>query len=210
MKFIAVTRPDFIADETRLIEELFACGLDTLHLRKPGATDEACAGLIEALPEACRRRTVVHDHFRLCSDYGLAGVHLNSRNPAAPRCVTDNRERYTVSASCHSTTEAAARKKSTDYVFLSPVFDSISKHGYAAAYTDEELTQAAADGTVDDRVIALGGITANGIPQLRKWHFGGAAFLGDIWNRAGTTGFATHARQLARLLHGDGDMTDMI
>ena len=28
-----------------------------------------------------------------------------------------------------------------------------------------------------------GSISANNIPLLKEWHFGGAAFLGDVWSR---------------------------
>lgn len=76
-----------------------------------------------------------------------------------------------------------ANKPQRAYVFLSPIFDSISKAGYEAAFTASRLQQAAADGIIDGKVIALGGVTANNIPLLKEWHFGGAAFLGDVWSR---------------------------
>ncbi len=215
MKFIVITPPCFIADEARRIEELFDCGLDLLHLRKPGAAADDCSRLLDALPGRCRRRIVVHDNFGLCRDYGLAGIHLNRRNPGIPAFIAANREqqagseafisaltpRYTVSASCHSIAEAAERKAYADYIFLSPIFDSISKEGYQAAYTPAELAQAAADGIIDNRVTALGGVTAACIRQLRQWHFGGAAFLGDVWSRAGKDDFTSHAKALADELH---------
>ena len=67
-----------------------------------------------------------------------------------------------------------------DYVFLSPVFNSISKQGYEAAFTDEQLDAAARSGLLDHRVMALGGIMPECAPQLRRWHFGGGAMLGCI------------------------------
>ncbi len=205
MKFIVITQPCFIENEARRIEELFDNGLDTLHLRKPGATVDDCRRLLDELPDCCRRRIVVHDSFELCRDYGLAGIHLNRRNPDIPASIAAERERFTVSASCHSIAEAAEKKAQTDYIFLSPIFDSISKEGYQAAYTPAELAQAAADGIIDSRVTALGGVTADGINRLRQWHFGGAAFLGDVWNRAGSDDFVSHAKALAEMLHKQAD-----
>ena len=220
MKLIVITSPHPIPYEAQRIRELFDCGIDTLHLRKPGASAADCARLLNVLPDECLRRIVVHDHFQLCRDYGLGGIHLNRRNPTVPPfiatarsgksaacgcqtigCGSETRPAAipTVSASCHSIAEAAAKKADADYVFLSPIFDSISKQGYQAAYSDGALSKAAADGIIDSRVIALGGITADRMPMLRRWHFGGAAFLGDVWNRAGQDDFRNHVRLLAEM-----------
>ena len=144
MKFLVFTSPSFIPDEASYIRRLFELGLDVLHLRKPGASADECARLVEEVPELWRGRIVVHDHFRLCRDYGLMGVHLNSRNPVPPADFRPG----TVSASCHSLAEVARRKTGLSYVTLSPVFDSISKQGYRAAYSEEDLERAAADGSL--------------------------------------------------------------
>ena len=69
-----------------------------------------------------------------------------------------------------------------DFVLLSPVFDSFSKQGYAAEYTPEQIRQAAKDGIIDKRVIALGGIDEDKILQVKDYGFGGAAILGGLWN----------------------------
>lgn len=227
MKLIVITSPHPVPYEAQRIRELFDCGIDILHLRKPGASAADCARLLDTLPGECLRRIVVHDHFQLCRDYGLGGIHLNRRNPTVPPfiaaarcgktsacgCQTIGRSDQshaqggetrpatipTVSASCHSIAETAAKKADADYVFLSPIFDSISKQGYQAAYSDGALSKAAADGIIDSRVIALGGITADRMPMLRRWHFGGAAFLGDVWNRAGQDDFCSHVRLLAEM-----------
>lgn len=200
MRYVVITSPDFIPGEATLICRLFDFGLDTLHLRKPGSAVEDCARLLDSLPSVLLPRIVIHDHFNLCRDYGLGGVHLNRRNPVAPPFVHAADGHPTVSASCHSIAEAAGRKMTADYVFLSPIFDSISKLGYQSAYTDEMLRAAATDGVIDSRVVALGGVTIDRIPHLREWHFGGAAFLGDVWQHAGTAEFDRHARNLGRVL----------
>lgn len=188
-------------DEAQRIKELFDCGIDMLHLRKPGSAVEDCARLLDSLPDKYLRRIVVHDHFQLCLDYDLAGVHLNRRNPSVPPFVAADPDRYTVSASCHSIAEAAEKKADAAYIFLSPIFDSISKQGYRSSYCSEELGKAAGNGILDSRVIALGGITLGHIPMLRRWHFGGAAFLGDVWKRAGHDEFIVNARLLSCAVH---------
>ncbi len=96
------------------------------------------------------------------------GVHLNSRNPQAPAGFAG-----TVSRSCHSLEES---RGAADYVFISPVFDSISKAGYTAAFSLDELR-----GKVDSRCIALGGVEPCRLSQVADAGFGGAALLGYIW-----------------------------
>lgn len=178
MEWIVITSPDFLPGEAFFIDKLFGCGLDLLHFRKPGAPIEACRNLLNEIPKRWHNRIVTHEHFALASEYGLHGVHLNRRNPIAPDGYTGS-----ISCSCHSLEEVIANKPQRAYVFLSPIFNSISKVGYEAAFPANRLQQAAADGIIDGKVIALGGVTANNIPLLKEWHFGGAAFLGDVWGR---------------------------
>ena len=66
----------------------------------------------------------------------------------------DNRA-WTVSRSLHSLAELRS-SSGLEYAFLSPIFDSISKQGYKAAFEEEKLRQALADNSVP--VIALGGL----------------------------------------------------
>ena len=47
----------------------------------------------------------------------------------------------------------------------------------------KNMTEAAKEGIINERVFALGGITEANIPQLEAWHFGGAAMLGNVWNQ---------------------------
>ena len=92
-------------------------------------------------------------------------------------------------------------KRVCQYVFLSPIFDSISKVGYAAAFPEEQLRQAAKERLIDRQVVALGGVTATNIAALRAWHFGGAAFLGDVWSRMDDPNVDAYLAHLRQLLH---------
>ena len=51
--------------------------------------------------------------------------------------------------SCHSLEEVAKYKATCDYVFLSPIYDSISKEGYPSAYTTDSLQKARQAGIID-------------------------------------------------------------
>ena len=178
MKLTVITTPNYFVEEDKIITALFDEGMDVLHLRKPDTPPVYAERLLTLIPEKYRRRIVVHDHFYLKDEYGLKGIHLSHRNPLVP----DNYSGH-VSASCHTLDEVTADKKICDYVFLSPVFDSISKEGYRAAFTAEEIREAAAKGIIDKKVIALGGVNADNILRVKDFGFGGAAVLGDLWNR---------------------------
>lgn len=178
MEWIVITSPEFLQGEADFIDRLFGHGLDRLHLRKPGADIGECRRLLDGISREWLPRIVVHDNFGLCREYGLGGVHLNGRNPMAP----PNHEGC-VSRSCHSMEEISRYKGECDYLTLSPIFNSISKQGYMAAFGPGQLAAARDSGLIDRRVIALGGVTLENIPRVKELGFGGVAILGDVWQR---------------------------
>ena len=178
MEWIVITSPGFLQGEADFIDRLFGHGLDRLHLRKPGAEIGECRRLLDGISREWLPQIVVHDNFGLCREYGLGGVHLNGRNPMAP----PNHE-GSVSRSCHSLEEISRYKGECDYLTLSPIFNSISKQGYMAAFEPEQLAAARDSGLIDCRVMALGGVTLENIPRVKELGFGGVAILGDVWQR---------------------------
>lgn len=178
MKLIVITTPSFFIEEDQIITTLFEEGLDVLHLRKPDSSLTYLDRLINLIPEKYHKKIVTHDQFVLKSEYDLRGIHLSARNPEVPYDYHGH-----VSCSCHSLEEVQECKKSSSYVFMSPVFDSISKEGYKSAFSEDELLAARKAKIIDDKVIALGGITADKIEKVKDYGFGGVAVLGDLWNR---------------------------
>mgnify|MGYP002427885852 FL=1 len=80
--------------------------------------------------------------------------------------------------------EELASHPTEDYLFLSPIYDSISKTGYRAGYAPDELREAFVQGIINPRIAALGGIRPEHLPALQEYGFGGAALLGYIWQSA--------------------------
>ena len=196
---IVITKPEFFEGEAEQIVQLLDSGrADLVHIRKPlvSLADSArglelaelaeLAGLerlerlerlIQALPARVYGRLVLHDCFELALKYQLHGVHLNSRHPQPPEGF-----KGAISISCHSLKELAeCRKKPYAYMSLSPIFDSISKPGYHSAFTAEEIAKARRQGLIDERVMALGGVTFDKVNDVLKMGFGGAMILGDAW-----------------------------
>lgn len=178
MKLIVITTPNYFVEEDKIITTLFDESLDILHLRKPDTAPVYAERLLTLIPERYHKRIVVHDHFYLKDEYKLKGIHLNHRNPLPPDNYTGH-----VSASCHTLDEVEADKKMCDYVFLSPIFDSISKEGRESAFTPETIREAASKGVIDKKVIALGGVDEENILRVKDFGFGGAAVLGGLWSK---------------------------
>lgn len=175
MKLIVITTPHFFEGESRILSLLFQKGMKRLHLRKPQSNTNELRMLLEAIPSEYHSRIVLHDHFELALEYQLAGIHLNSRNHTIPDGFKGS-----ISRSCHSLEEVQENRE-LDYVFLSPLFRSISKEGYGSGFSMEVLHKAASDGIINQKVIALGGIDNTTIALIEPLHFGGAAVLGALW-----------------------------
>jgi thiamine-phosphate pyrophosphorylase len=181
MKLILITSPTYFVEEDKIITSLFEEGLDILHLRKPDTAPMYAERLLTLIPEQYHKRIVVHGHFYLKEEFRLKGIHLNLRNPNAPEHYKGH-----ISCSCHSLEEVKERKRNYDYVFMSPVFDSISKQNYNAQYSPEEIKKAHKQGIIDKKVYALGGIDVHNIKEVKKYGFGGAAIMGAIWQKFDT------------------------
>lgn len=175
MKLIAITTPCFFEGESRIIAALFEEGMEKLHLRKPQSSRQELEVLLKSIPSVFHPRIVMHDHFQLAEAYQLGGIHLNSRNHAIPEGFEGS-----ISRSCHSLQEVKENSR-LDYVFLSPVFQSISKEGYGSGFSLEVIKKAALDGIINKKVIALGGLSEKTIPSIASIGFGGVAVLGALW-----------------------------
>uniref|UniRef100_A0AB33J256 Thiamine phosphate synthase n=2 Tax=unclassified Prevotella TaxID=2638335 RepID=A0AB33J256_9BACT len=194
MRFIVITEPQFVNNEAAVITRLLRWGVDFVHIRKPESAATDVENLIKAIPTEYHRRLVLHDHFDLFAHFTLHGLHLNRRNSVLPRGFKGS-----VSHSCHTLKEVEYYKPMCDYVFLSPIFNSISKQGYASAFTPQALLEAKRQGIIDKKVFALGGITACNIEETKHYGFGGVALLGDVWNRIGDADFEAYIRRIAHL-----------
>ncbi len=178
MKLIVVTAPTFFVEEDKIITALFEEGLDILHLRKPETPAMYSERLLTLIPEKYHKRIITHEHFYLQEEFSLMGIHLNTRNPKEPHDYSGH-----ISCPCHSLDEVQNKKHFYDYLFLSPIYNCITKSGVTSGFTAEELRQAGKSKVIDSRVMALGGITPDNILEIKDYGFGGAVVMGDLWNK---------------------------
>lgn len=174
---------------------------DFLHVRKPDYNREEMINFLEMIPEY-HHKVVLHSHYDLIRDFEVAGISLNKRvlsefayeDELKVSCdyrqyLIRNGDVYVhgikpdlVSYSGHRFSEIQHLPINTDYVFLSPIFDSISKRGYTSGFDDAEILGAFLSET-NRKVIALGGIDNTRIEKCKNLGFDGYAMLGYIWSK---------------------------
>jgi thiamine-phosphate pyrophosphorylase len=175
-KLIVITPEQNYPKEIKLITSLFEQGLPLLHVRKPNAHADELREYIQSIPKQFHKKVVIHSHYKLAKEFNLKGIHLTEK--VRKSGFRDTRLKI-ISTSFHATKDVLKSRRKYEYVFLSPVFDSISKQGYTSNFTSDELNVFLKK--TKQRVIALGGINDKNIKISKQVNFSGAAVLGYIW-----------------------------
>ena len=206
MKLVVISPEDAEPREIAVLGALFAAGLERYHVRKPHWSAEQLGAWLRELPEAWRPRLVLHQHHPFVAELGLGGRHWRDvpqevgrvipnpppqpLRPPEERRVKDNAPYPSfTSRSCHDLATLRTALGRYDSVFIGPVFPSLSKpgHGPRGEFSLQETATLLAQRTPAEHrtvVVALGGITAERLPQLRALGFDGAAVLGALWQAA--------------------------
>ncbi len=182
MKLFVISNPKNFPQEAQLINQLFEAGMNCFHLRKPGKNAAEINDLIQHIDPENHPKIALHQHHFLVGKNSIKRLHFTEeiRNKTEGKDLQQLKQQgFTLSTSVHQA-EMISEMQQFDYVFLSPVFNSISKAGYAgfanASFTIQKSVK-------QPEVIALGGIDATTIHQLKTMDFDGAAVLGTIWQQ---------------------------
>ncbi|MCC6690840.1 MAG: thiamine phosphate synthase [Bacteroidia bacterium] len=181
-KLIVISPEDDTEGEVDVLCKIIKLGLQLFHLRKENRTDFEIEKYINSIPVEFHNRIVLHSNFNLAQKYNLKGIHLNERN----KINFENFKKFKiVSASFHSVKEIEDNKLTYEYVFLSPVFDSISKAGYKSKFDRDTLESffnlKKHQSKSLLKVIALGGVCLENILYTKMLGFSGAAIMGGLW-----------------------------
>lgn len=147
----------------------------SFHVRKPSWSIVKLRAYLSSLPEEWRRIVVLHQHFELEFEFEIKGIHLNEKNK-----LKSFKKNTVISASYHSLIDLQCETRKFDYVFLSPIFDSISKPDYHSSFDHQKLVKKVS--AIPFKVIALGGISNRNISQCKEMGFAGVALLGSFWS----------------------------
>jgi len=175
---IVITDPHFIPHETDVINSLFYEGLEILHLRKPDSTAGQVSELLSSIDSRFHSRIMLHNHYELLDSYNLSGMHFTEKS----KHLQEDYEnlKCAKSLAVHELHELENTRDSIDYVFLSPLFPSISKAGYSKHWDFEEL-KSVLSMQFRFQVVALGGITRDNVKKVKELGFTDFALLGSIW-----------------------------
>lgn len=187
MKLIVISDSRYFTGEEDIVHALFKEGLEILHIRKPKMSTDAMREFLEKIDAKWYSRIVIHSHHELAYKYKLKGIHLSDKH------IRDNfleawlRMKYLkfkipdiqISTSFHDLGSLLKSSTNYSYVFLSPIFDSISKLGYKNRFNTESLLKAIEKSQYD--IMALGGVDEQYIQQIHEMGFSGCGVLGSVW-----------------------------
>ncbi|MGB0932767.1 MAG: thiamine phosphate synthase [Lishizhenia sp.] len=166
-----------IHHEAQIINRLFDAGLERFHLRKPNHTREEYEQLILSIDKAYYPKISLHQFHDLVDFYQLGGKHFRKKDG---RNFPENTETCFTSTGSHSVEEFISKSHMFDYLFISPVTNSISKPGYS---TNENLNLSNLAENILNKAFALGGVCENTISEIRQLNYRNFAVLGAIWQK---------------------------
>lgn len=71
MELIVISSPKSVSGEVDLVSGMLKAGLQTFHLRKPGASVQTCESFLRNFNAAERKKFVIHSKHELVPQWGL-------------------------------------------------------------------------------------------------------------------------------------------
>jgi thiamine-phosphate pyrophosphorylase len=165
LRLVLITPGDRAPEATRaLVEAALAGGVTCVLLREPQLTRDARACLAQGLTEAAHEAgaaLVIHGDPGLAVECGADGVHTGHGGPDVGALRTRAPRRW-AGRSAHW--PIGAEDRAADYVLLSPFRPTHRSHP-RPLLTEQQVRAVLADPGVPP-VVALGGLTADTLPEL--------------------------------------------
>lgn len=170
-------------DEISYASWLLEDGLDRFHLRRPNASPFDRLKETVRIPAECLPKISVHSDLSWgpVPIEGLPKLPVGFHKTAADSW--DLLEGAQIkSASFHTIEEYLECPVALDYAFLSPVFASISKEGYAPTANFQQDLKKLATIKKHCPILALGGIDFDRVSEIHDLGFDGLVLKGAFWN----------------------------
>ncbi|MEK6616382.1 MAG: thiamine phosphate synthase [Bacteroidota bacterium] len=185
MKLILFSPSERNDSEIPFLLNMFEGGLLTYHLRKTRFSTRELKNFIAEIPEKYHTCIVLHTHHELAMKFNLKGVYI-SRSHKKRKYRTwfwmqwfkFRKKKLQVSGTFRSIEDIHTHNPKYNYVFLSPVFDSLLGN-FQAGFSEHNLLSALPHTKYN--VIARGGISVENIQKAHELGFGGVAFYSGIW-----------------------------
>lgn len=187
MELVIVSSPRKKDGEVSDVIRMFEAGLERFHLRKPGTSKKYIKEFIEQIPNKYRNRIVIHSNHHYAWKYKLGGIHISKKHRKKHFNLRLKlfwyrlrNPKIVITRSCHKLADLYSESLRYDYVFLSPVFDSISVNTLSGGFNQRGLVSALEETNI--RVFAMGGVQPNKFQQIAELGFDGSAILGYLWS----------------------------
>lgn len=187
MKIILISKSILDENELGIVKELFENGLGTYHLRKPQISTKQMRSFLDSIPSQFHNRIVIHSHHNLALKYNLKGVHYTKAH--LQKTFKNWWRKITLRIANTALIKSTSHSKLVsvyedheidfDYVFLSPIFDSLSGKFQSGFHIDGIKAAIQKSGK---NIIARGGVELKRIEQIRDLGFYGMALNTCIWN----------------------------
>jgi thiamine-phosphate pyrophosphorylase len=189
MKLIVISSSSTIENEAQIITNLFEAGLETFHLRKHKLSTKKTKDLIKSIPLHFHNRIIIHSHHKLAYKFNLKGIHLTKTHIKQKiktwliiKIIRLKNPEINITTSYSNIGQLLNinQRREYSYVFLSPIFDSLSSK-FQGGFTEHSLRSAIQKTTL--KVVARGGIDISAIEKGNAIGFDGLAFYSSIWKK---------------------------
>lgn len=187
MEIVLLSSKSKLHSEAKLVKKLFQLGLDTFHVRKPKFSSEEMSTYLSLFSEKHLNKMVLHTHHRMAKKYPVRGVHLTKKHRKHRNKKKLIRwfsglffkQPKVISRNCHKLSDVLSDQFAYEYIILTPVFDSISKKGYGASFSERTIEEVLVNSK--NKVYAFGGVNAETIPAAQEMGFDGVMLYGSFW-----------------------------
>jgi thiamine-phosphate pyrophosphorylase len=189
MRLIVISSSSTIENEAQIVTKLFEAGLETFHIRKHKLSTKKTKEFIKQIPEHFHNRIIIHSHHNLGRKFNLKGIHLTKSHKKNKiqtwfllKILKFKNPNLLITTSYSNIGQLFEKngRYTYDYVFLSPIFDSLSSK-FQGGFTSHSLTSAIEK--TEFKIIARGGIDVNAIEKANAIGFDGLAFYSYIWKK---------------------------
>ncbi len=187
MKLIVFSSPDRSIAEAKEVTQMFDEGLECFHIRKTNFSRDELISYLNAIPSKYHSKIVIHSQHALKKAFKLGGLHINR---------TQRKKKFKsklkfwlfkkMNSRLYFTRTHSKLSSLTDdkyvykYVFLIPIYDSISKISHAGNFGNRSIQKYVK--LSKSPVVALGGVDVTKFQECKDLGFDGVAVLGYIWN----------------------------
>jgi len=185
MKVILISPSKKQDSEIGILLNMFEQGLPAYHVRKKTFSTRELRKYLEEIPRKYHNRIIIHTHHELALKYDLKGIYISRSHKKRKvklwfwaKWLKFRRKNLEISTMLRNIEGVLDYVPRYNYIFLSPVFDSLSGN-FQSAFSEYNLIPTLKN--TQYKVIARGGVSVDTIEKAHKLGFSGVAFYTSIW-----------------------------